>query len=178
MSVPTRKNFDTEQFSQFRHEVDHYLTQFLLDKAIRVKRDSVLVPPKVKDKIRAHIVAMRQHIDAADISEFKRAALHAKLSEFEKSLEKDRVPIFAMGRILIELLSITANIDALSQSPQMHRLTTNIMQQFAEAKAAEDDKRPLPQIEHQQWIALPPRRVESPAPRESFTADLDDEIPF
>ncbi len=121
---------------------------------------------------------MRSHIDGADISDSKRAKLHAKLSEFEASLEKDRIPIFNMARVLIEILSISANVVSLTESKTMAKLTGNIMEVFAEAKAADDESRRPLQIGHQEWIALTPKRQESTSPRESFSADLDDEITF
>lgn len=176
--VPSRKKFDSEIFSEFKHEIDHYLTQFVLDRAIREKRDSVLVPPAVKDRLRSHIHAMRSHIDGADITESKRAKLHAKLNEFEQSLEKDRIPIFKLARVLIEILSISANVVGLADSSVMAKLTANIMETFAEAKAADDESRRPLQIEHQDWIALPPKRRAAGGLKDSLSADLDDEIPF
>jgi hypothetical protein len=176
--VPLRKGFDNDSFAQFKHDLDHYLTQFVLDQAIREKRQSVGVAPPVKDRLRSHIHAMRSQIDGAAMSDSKRARLHAKLSEFEAALEKDRIPIFKMASILIEIISLSAGVVGLAESHIMAKLSANIMETFAEAKAADDESRRPLQIDHQRWIALPPKRLEVTGPRESFSADLDDEIPF
>lgn len=175
--VPLRKGFDSDGFAQFKHDLDHYLTQFVLDQAIREKRHSIGVAPAVKDRLRSHIHAMRSQIDGAAMSDSKRASLHAKLSEFEASLEKDRIPIFKMGAILIEIIALSASVVGLAESHVMAKLSANIMETFAEAKAADDESRRPLQIDHQRWIALPPKRVEITR-RESFSVDLDDEIPF
>jgi len=178
MDVPVRRDFRSDDFNDFKHDVDHYLAQFVLDRAFREKRESVAVPPPVKDRLRSHIHAMRTHIDNAAISDSKRAKLHAKLAEFEASLEKDRIPIFKMARVLIEILSISANVIGVAESRTMAKLTGNIMEVFAEAKAADDESRRPAPIDHKQWIALPPNRKQNIGPREAFVDDSDDNIPF
>jgi len=56
-----------------------------------------------------------------------------------------------------------------------HKLTTNIMQTVAEAKAAEEETKQIP-------AAAPPKALsppcETPSPRPPFDDDLDDDLPF
>jgi hypothetical protein len=126
---------------------------------------------------------MRTQIDQADLTEAKRASLLKKLTEFEEALEKDRLPVFAVARIVLEILSLTANTVALADSPTFAKLTSNIMQEVAKAKAEDDNHRRFPAIEAPR-IALPPRppdigRTSSrPAPAKPRFSDLDDDIPF
>lgn len=93
-----------QEFTDFKADVDHYVTQSLIDHGIRQRRDdAVLMPLKVKDRLRGHLHAMRSQIDEAEIPEAKRAALHKKLADFEAALEKDRLPIFVVARIIVEI---------------------------------------------------------------------------
>jgi hypothetical protein len=179
MEVPRRSDFNAQEFTNFRADLDHYVTQTLLDTGIRARRDSVPVPPKVKDRLRSHLHAMKQQIDEAEMPDAKRASLLKKLAEFEGALEKDRLPIFAVARIVLEILSLTANVVALADSATFAKLTSNIMQEVARAKADDDATRQLPPAEPPR-IALPPRAPplerRRAAPR--ISNDLDDDIPF
>jgi len=180
MEVPQRDNFGSRDFVQFQSDLDHFVTQLVLDNSIRTRREAVVMSPKIKGRIRSLLHAIRQQIDAAAMPEARRAALHAKLAQFEAELEKKRVPVFMAARIILEVLSISANVLALSDSATFHKLIGNVMQAVAEAKAADDENRQLPSSEPPRAI-LPPRKNFDPrpsGPRESFPADLDDEIPF
>jgi hypothetical protein len=181
MEVPQRSDFDARNYINFKADLDHHITQTLIDSGIRQRRDSVAVPPKVKDRLKSHLHAMKTQIDQADMPEAKRAALHKKLKDFEVALERDKLPIFAVARIILEVLSLTANVLTLSDSPTFARLTSNIMQEVARAKADDDATRQLPPAEPPR-IALPPRaapKIEPKrSPMERRGSDLDDDIPF
>jgi hypothetical protein len=182
MEVPTRTAFDQRDYANFKADLDHYIAQHLIDSGIRQRRDSVAVPPKVKDRLKGHLHAMRTQIDQADMPETKRAALRKKLKDFEEALERDKLPIFAVARIILEIMSLSANVLTFADSPTFARLTSNVMQEIARAKADDDASRQLPPAEPPR-IALPPRaapKIEKrpsplPPPR---AGDLDDDIPF
>jgi hypothetical protein len=178
MDMPRYENFDYGVHRQFRADLDHYMAQLVIGNTIRARGDSVAVSEDVKSRIRAHIHHIKQHIDKAEVSDAKRAALHAKLAAFETALEKDRVNVMVVGGMLIGLLAASANVATLADSPTFQKLVSNVMKDVAEAKAVDDEIRRLPP--HDPPIALlPARRNEPPRPvREEFSADLDDEIPF
>src|SRR5688572_10030680 len=48
LSVPRLEKFNDEEHRQFGADLDHYLTQLVLDNASRAKRDSVLISPELK----------------------------------------------------------------------------------------------------------------------------------
>lgn len=178
LTMPRRKQFDDDDFVQFRADLDHYVTQMLLDNGIRSRHDSVPVSGKAKEQIRTYVNAIKAQIDETEMTDGKRAALYDKLAAFEKELEKSRLPIFAMGRILMEILSISCNVLALSDSSTFQRLISQTMHVIAEAKAIDDDQRQLPPSEPPKMI-LPPRPAElkrKSGPSESY--DLNDDIPF
>ncbi|KQY92207.1 hypothetical protein ASD21_12310 [Caulobacter sp. Root1455] len=174
MVVPQHAQFDYQQQRSFKTELDHFMTQLVVGNSIRGKKDSVGFPPKVKDRLRSHINALKKCIDDANLTDARKAGLHKKLLEFETSLDGNRVNLFAVTRIVFEIMSVTANGVALFESPTVNKLVTNILSTVAEAKAAEDEQRQLPPH-------APPVMLSAPRPtprREEFSADLDDEIPF
>jgi hypothetical protein len=80
----------------------------------------------------------------------------------------------------MEILSLTANGLAITESATVHKLLTNMMQTVADAKAEDDVTRHLPAADPRPMV-LPAKREEPKVqngPREDFSADLDDEIPF
>lgn len=184
MQMPRYDKFDYSTHKQFKFDLDHYLGQLMVGNAIRTRRDSVAITADVKSRIRAHVHHIKEHIDKADMSDAKRASLHNKLALFESALEKDRVNVMLVGGMLIGLLSASANVATLADSSSFHKLISNVMKDVGEAKAADDENRKLPPFDPP-VVLLPPRREpeatsprEAMTPREDFSADLDDEIPF
>nr|MBP8245817.1 hypothetical protein [Phenylobacterium sp.] len=120
------------------------------------------------------------HLDKAPMPDAKRVVLLNKLADFEAALEKDRLNLVAVARVVFEILSVSCNVLALSDSDTLKRLITSVMADVAVAKAADDEQRRLPPVDPAPMM-LPPRRDDSKVrrgPREDFSADLDDEIPF
>ena len=177
MEVPRYEDFNYNIHRQFKADLDHYMTQLVIGNAIRGRRDSIRLAPEAKDRIRTHLHHIKDHIDKAEMSDAKRAVLHAKLAEFEAALAKDRLNIMAVGRMVLEILSVSCNILALQDSATFRKLLSNVMVTVASAKAADDENRKLPPFDPPP-VMLPPRAPEMRQPQETFTADLDDEIPF
>jgi hypothetical protein len=183
LEMPRFENFDYNVHRQFKADLDHYMAQLVVGNALRGRRESIRLAPEAKERIRTHLHHIKDHLDKAEITDAKRSMLHAKLAEFEAALEKNRLNVFAAGRVVIEILSLTANVAGLADSATLHKLLSNVMVTVAEAKATDDESRKLPPFAPPP-VLLPPRRSEpkpKKPPRESFedfSADIDDEIPF
>ncbi|MBO9709586.1 MAG: hypothetical protein J7521_15380 [Caulobacter sp.] len=183
MEVPDPETYDHKAIRRFEADLAHFMTQLIHGNAIRERRDSVAIPETLKDKLRSHVNALQTAIDNNDsLTESKKAALHAKLREFLEALDTNRVPLWKLASILIGAMSIGANALQFMESPAVQKLVNTMWTTLAEAKAASDDQRHLPPFDPPQ-ILLPPRRPreerkQPTSPRESFSADLDDEIPF
>jgi len=48
MDIPQYANFAKSDYRQFKADVDHYVTQIMLDNSIRSKKNSVGILPKIK----------------------------------------------------------------------------------------------------------------------------------
>lgn len=175
MVVPTKGEFNDSVFDEFQSDLDHYVIQMVLDNAGRARRDSAIIDSKAREKIRDYINGLKRVIDEADVSEAKRSALRSKLQAFEGELDKARVPVFALARILLEVVSLTANVAALHDSPTFHKLISNTFHAVAVVKAEDDQNRQLPPSEPPRAL-LPPRPPQARGPKEDY--DLNDDIPF
>lgn len=182
MVVPSRKGFGSEHFTEFKVDLDHYAAQLLLDNSIRSKRDAVAIEPKIKDRLRQHIHGIKTLIDQADMPEPRRAVLHKRIADFEAALEKPRVNVVMLAGAMVAILAGAANVAQLADSQAIHKLAGTIMATIGQAKAIDEEKRELPPVQPPQAM-LPPRPADhvagTPKGRgKTFTADLDDEIPF
>jgi hypothetical protein len=107
MEVPRLSDFKQNvDYRQFKADLDHYITQLVIDNSIRAKQDSVAILPNSKDRIRSYVHGLRQCIEQANMTDPKREALLEKLDQFEAELEKRRLNILAVARVAFELLAM------------------------------------------------------------------------
>lgn len=175
--VPRRKNFSYDDYEEFRSDLDHYLTQLLVDNTLRNRRSSVPISAKDKDRIRSHLHALREAINTAKLTDAKRAALHKRLADFESALDKPRLNLMEATMLAVAILGLPG---AVWQSAEVvGKLTQNVLTIVAEAKLADDEDRRLPLTEPRAAL-LPPRQEPDVSKRggRSFDKELDDEIPF
>lgn len=162
-------NKNKDDYKQFRADLDHYTTQILLDTSIRGRRDSVFIDPNVKDRIRSYLHGLRTAVGQSNFGSSKREMLLKKLEEFERALDKDRLNLVAVTRLVISILAVPGSL--WGSYEVVTKLTTNILQVVGEAKSADDERRQLPPADKP--AALSPPRIESESKDE-----FDDEIPF
>lgn len=172
MDVPRQDNFNESQYRQIVADIDHYVTQIVIDSGLRAKRDAIPLAADAKEQIRNYIHGLRTCIDQANFADRKRSALLEKLSRFEAELDKARLSMLAVGRITIEILAVPGALWASSEIAS--KLVTNVLQVVAESKLADDENRELP-LSEKPAALVAPRQTEL----ESLsTDDEDDEIPF
>jgi len=182
LTMPSLRDFDANQFRQFRADLTHYITQIMLSAADQDRSDSVALPTKSTDSIRAYIFHLREAIEKAEhITDAKRAALLRRLDALEAELGRKRVRYLVIARVVIELLAIPG---ALAQTYDLIApLATKILREIGEAKIIEDDEKRIPF--HEPIALLPARPPEGQRKatkrrnaRDFAMVDLDDEIPF
>jgi hypothetical protein len=143
LSVPRVGNFSSEEHTQFKADLDHYMTQLLLDNSSRTKRDSILITPEVKASIRTYVFHLRKLIEeSTDIDEAKRTILLRRLTDFEAELEKKRLNLMAVTIVAITLASAPGGVWA--SADIANKLLTNILRVVGEAKIADEAARRLP----------------------------------
>lgn len=176
MELPTARNFDERSYRDFKDNLDHYITQLVIDNSTRMRRQSVVMPPKTRDNIRTYLHELRECVEKSSMSEAKRQALLDRLDAFQTELEKRRVNLMAVSLLIFDIITIPGAVWASYDITS--RLVTNIMQSVAKARAEEQEKKRLaPPAE---FKALSPPRKEIPPTRHEAASkyDLDDDIPF
>lgn len=177
MSVPRRSDYREIDYTEFKADVDHYITQLVLRNSSRSRTESVVISQQTKDDIRSYIVGLRSCIENANLSEAKRSVLLDKLRAFEEQLEKKRLKTAEVAMFVFTVLGVPGSLWASYEITA--KLTNNIMRTVAEAQAAEMETRRLPSAEP--YKALSPPRAD-PAPRVRRASkpnyDLDDDLPF
>jgi hypothetical protein len=174
MEVPHYSNFRDADHRQFKSDLDHYVTHLILDNSLRSKKDSVEVLPKTKDQLRTYLSGLKQCVENGHMTDAKREALLKKLDAFEAELEKRRLNMLAVARLAYLVLSVPGTVWA--SVDITHKLTTNIMQTVAEAKAAEDETKQLPAVAPPKALSAPRKARAVPPP--AFDDDLNDDVPF
>jgi hypothetical protein len=172
MDVPQYSNYGNSEWRQFRADVDHYLTQLMLDNSLKSKKNSVAILATSKERIRSHLHALRNCVEKSNMTKEKQQALLGKLDAFEKELEKKRVSLMAVTLLAFEVVSVPGSLWATGEVA--NKLMMTVMHVVAEDKAKEDEIRQLPATQTPK--ALSPPRVEKKLAKEAF--DLDSEIPF
>jgi hypothetical protein len=169
LSVPRLTKFNSDVHRQFKADLDHYLTQLLLDNSSRARRDSILVSPELKSTIRTYLFHLRELIEkATDLDGARKQVLLLRLSEFEAELDKKRLNLLAVTVLAITFLGAPGAL--WSSADVASKLLTNILRVVGEAKSVDDATRRLPSSEA-------PMAITGPRPEET-RSDLDDEIPF
>jgi hypothetical protein len=169
--LPLFENFSVNAYRSFRADLDHYLTQMVLDNAIRERGNSVDLSSRAKDRIRSHVHGLKMCIDNADLSEAKKEALLKKLSLFEAELEKRRLGLLAVTVVALEIMALPGG--AWATYDMVQKLTANILSEVGEAKVAEDEARRLAPSEPPHKL-LPPRNADD----DIGASNADDDIPF
>lgn len=171
MDVPRLKGFDVDHHRQFKADLDHYVTQLLLDNSSRSKRESILLTAEVKTSIRTYVFHLRELIEkATDLDEARRQVLLRRLSEFEAELDKKRLGLMAVTVLAITLAGAPGAL--WSSADAANKLVTNILRVVGEAKIADDATRLLPP-------SAAPMALSGPRKEEAaIRSDMDDDIPF
>jgi hypothetical protein len=176
LSVPRATKFNSDICREFRSDLDHYLTQLLLNNSARAKRDSVLLTPEFKTTIRSYVFNLRELIEKnKDINESKRRELLKHLADFEAALDKKRLNLLAVTAFAITVLGAPGALG--SSADIATKLVTNILRTVGEAKVEDDATRRLPS-------AAPPLAITGPRPVVDNSkpavdnSDMDDDIPF
>ena len=169
LEVPRASKFSSDEYREFRSDLDHYLTQLLLSNSARDKRDSVLLTAEFKETIRSYVFSLRNIVEKSDaIDEARRRELLKHLADFEAALDKKRLGLMSVALVMIALAgapgALGASVDV------ANKLLLKILSTVSEAKQHDDATRRLPS-------AAAPLAITGPRAAPTNT-DMDDDIPF
>ena len=179
MEVPRLANIGEAEYKQFKSDLDHYMTQIVLETTFQRRRDSIEVADNAKSKIRSYLHAMKEAIDKSSLSESKRKSLLQKISDFEKDLDGRRISLAAVALLVLSIATLPGGVAATGDV--IGSLANKIIRVVAEEKAAQDAQIKLP-FNSEPKPLLPPRtsnQLMLPPKTSGWETDsLDDDIPF
>lgn len=173
MDVPTYDANRSSDWQQFKFDLDHYITQIVLDNSSRNRSGSVAILPKTKEQIRNYVRSLRECIENGHLEDKKREALLKKLDALEDELEKRRVSMIAIAKIAYHIWAVPGSMWA--SADIANKLMTNVMHTVAVAKEEENATKQLVAPEPVKALSAPRAKRHKDSP---WSNDLDDDIPF
>jgi hypothetical protein len=172
--LPRIDEFRYDRFKQFRADLQHYLMQIRLGLAEQDRGESIPLPEKSTESIRTRLHGLRDAIDRdLDLTEATKARLHRRLNEFEDELKRKRIRLWAVARIVFEILAVPGAIN--ESRAALQDFASFVMREIGEARVADNENRQIP---YQEPLALMPPRQGEATSQGSTRKDLEDEIPF
>jgi hypothetical protein len=180
--------YGRNEWRSFKAQYDFLMTKLMHDRARATRADGFLLTETAKEGIRTHIAGLRKYITEGQLPEKTKKKLLAKVDEFETALHKRQMSMTVVYAFAGFVMGSLADATTIADSTVVHKLLNNVFH-VASAEVAKTEevarliapKSPL-QITHDKPGPSPARTQPKPplarGPRESFSADLDDEIPF
>jgi len=183
LSIPRPSQFEYSDYRSFSQLVVQAVTHIQIKRVRREKLASVELAPADKLKIEHHIDLLRARINESDLDDGKRKSLNKRLDALLAELKGKRLDF---ARVMVVIASAAT---AINQSEaaiiKLPEAINAVIEVIGLAKREEGDRLPAPPpqkaIEDKRQ---PPsaRAVEDQSKAKlehtSFSADLDDEIPF
>lgn len=176
MEVPAVVNASDATHKQFKSDLDHYMTQLVIDNSIRQRTDSVALSENAKGRIRTYLNALRDCVAKSEMTDAKKEALLKRLVDFEHELEKRRVSLLAITWISMQVLAVPGSLWATAEITT--KLITSINQVVAEEKMAEVEQPKLVNDDKPKALLPPRKEIPTLKQRSAFDSDLDDDVPF
>jgi len=178
--VPLVDKFGDIDYRQFQADIDHFITQLAIENSLRNQKESVTIPQQSKEKIRDYVRALRQCVENSQMSDVKRDALLERINEFERELDKQRLTLLALTRLVISVATVPGALWASYEIS--NRLVLNVIQIVGEAKDLDDQSRAALALTTEKMKLSPPRPFEqkglSTFTQGSGLGGMDDDIPF
>jgi hypothetical protein len=170
---PLDDNWDW--YNAFLADVDYAVTDIRLQRAERLKVNSVQLDASTKQKLRHLTNEIRETVDKLDVSVAKKEKLYSRLSELEDEINRDRTRYEAVAALMIEACDDVG--EAAKRLEPVVRIVERIGAAIGIAKRAEDAQARLPAPSEQKRIEHRPKGPPT-SKGKPFDRQLDDEIPF
>jgi hypothetical protein len=183
ITIPRRRNFNWEDYSEFVNELQFYIVQLMLEGAENNAETSIILRGNAKQRLQTLSSHLRENVRKLDLPSARIESLLRKVDGFERELENPRLKFVAVAQMTLVILGATADIDGASDV--VRKLVHQIEEVVGVEKREQD-------VEAASRLSTgdaprqlqPPRTLEkrptetSSKNAETFSADLDEEIPF
>ncbi|MGO8865352.1 MAG: hypothetical protein ACLQME_02515 [Alphaproteobacteria bacterium] len=169
--LPSIASADFSTYSEFRRDVDHYITTLRIRHGLRSKRFSVKFDQATKVKIRRYLDKIREVVDKLEVEQLKKDALYSRLNALADEVNRDRTRFEVYGAMAVAAAGVLG--DMAEKAEPVRKWLESIGKLIWGAKEDEDMQR----------LAPPPKRKALPGPaaqgaKEAKGGPDDDDIPF
>lgn len=182
MEVPKIAEVGEAEYNQFKADLDHYITQIVLDASIKKRSDSVEIGEDAKSKIRSYLHGIKQTIDNGGFSDTQKRSLLDKIAEFEKSLDGRKMPLINLAYLVLTLTTIPGGVA--QTGDLISPLVSKIVRTIEAERQIEDRRRSVPRSQEPK-VLIAPRTTTAIASTSIVTfgssvlaKDEGDDIPF
>lgn len=181
------ENYANKEWRAFKTQFDFRMATLLHSKARASRSSGFLLTENTKEGIRDHLAGLRKYIIESDLPEGKRKKLLTEVDKFETALHGKRMNMTVVYAFAGFILGNLSDVTTIADSSIAHRLLNNLFATTSEAAAKTEEIVTLMAPKPPLQITGPPAAsraqpkmspIPDRGPRESFSADLDDEIPF
>jgi len=175
------KTFELDDFNWFNQAVKKVITRLQVRALRRTAADWIALPAENKTSLVAEIGRLKNRVArASDLTDERKKALSKRLDDLLQEIEKPRLNLtrFAVAVAAVAGALVGVESAAIKGPETLVAILDTVhlvVGKEAERRALFDHYRQAPAIEHQPQGGFVRARA---TPRESFSSDLDDEIPF
>ena len=168
-----------DEFQRFEHEVLAVKTRLQFRVARRIRGELLEPDTSDREKIKFRVQQLRDEVEASDLPPSKKVALYEKLDQLVEEFEGKRV---SRGKVLVILTAVAALMNQtqgmLLKGPET---MVAVMDSIGMLVGKEDERQALLE-RYRKPLAIEHKHESTgglqTSPREDFSEDLDDEIPF
>lgn len=181
LELPAPANFDTATFRYLFQQITSFGYRIRAANAERSRQSTVALEGAAKLRVEEHVRRIRDLIQGANLEPKRKAKLLERLGAFEQELEHRRVnylSFLVFGMALVTGVNEGADFIENVGKAYQAAITVIAAEKEKEEEAAGAALRVAPPPKQLPAPPKPAPRGVNPGRRETFPADLDDEIPF
>lgn len=80
IEIPRHANYKNSDYKQFESDLDHFVTQLVIDNSLRSKKTSVEILPESKDKLRSYVHGLRTCLENSNMNDKKKRYLISSIN--------------------------------------------------------------------------------------------------
>lgn len=166
----------SDTYRHFMTLVDAFKVRVQLEYVRSPIEFSVGLSNSDKEKLRFYVAQMKPIIDAANLTEQKRDALHDKLNKFLEEVDRNRAPWTRFGDIVISMANVGG--EAFEKLEPARKWIDSIAKLLGHNKEIENSQPKLPKPTQKKIEDQRPRSTTPTTRAVKTRGDMDDEIPF
>ena len=182
LEIPKQSKFDDGLYNDFVQDLQFFIVQLMLEGAERSTQSAIILEGSTRQRLVALVSHLRENVQKLELPPGRIDALLARIRAFESELQNPRLRFVIVAAMTFVIAGAISDVSGATSA--IRQLVNEIEETIGIAKLEQDAAAAASIAPPQENKRLePPRKPEAPPKppkeyRESFAADLDDEIPF